>query len=90
MNEIIAAGMIIAAAVVGWFARRVLDSTPSAIGELRKELADLRLEVARNYISREDWVPMTSRVMGMLEGHGEQLARVEERIFACKDLHHDG
>lgn len=60
-----------------------------AISDLRRELADLRLEVARSYIGREEWVPMTSRVMGMLESHSEGLARLEERLSGCKELHLD-
>ena len=49
------------------------------IDEIEKGLAGLRLHVAQNYISREDWVPMTSRVIGMLEEHTAMLARLDER-----------
>lgn len=43
------------------------------------DLKTLRLHVAENYISREDWVPMTSRVISMLENHTAMLARLDER-----------
>ena len=52
--------------------RRRLDA-------IEKEVKELRLHVAENYISREDWVPMTSRVIGMLEEHTAMLARLDER-----------
>lgn len=62
--------------------------------KVRGELNDLHLLVVQNYIRREDWVPMTSRIIGMLEdhgqsltAHGERLARIDERVNGCKDLH---
>ena len=49
------------------------------LDEADKGVACLRLHIAENYISREDWVPMTSRVIGMLEEHTAMLARLDER-----------
>ena len=63
-----------------------LETDRADVTELRRRLdaldkgfADLRLHIAENYISREDWVPMTSRVIGMLEEHTSMLARLDER-----------
>ena len=59
-----------------------------------RELAEFKLHVTQTYIARDDWVPMTSRIIGMLEehgkslsSHGERLARIDERVNGCKDLH---
>ena len=59
-----------------------------------KDLAEFRIHVVGTYIARDDWVPMTSRIIGMLEdhgaslaNHGERLARIDERVNGCKDLH---
>ena len=49
------------------------------VGDVEKEIKEFRLMVAENYISREDWVPMTSRVISMLEEHTAMLARLDER-----------
>ena len=82
-------------AVAGWFARtvignkskaKVLDERTQSQGELagrvdglERELSGLRLHVAEHYISREDWVPTASRVLGVLEEHTALLARLDER-----------
>ena len=81
--------------VAGWFAHtvignkskaHVLDERTQSQGELagrvdglERALADLRLHVAEHYISREDWVPTASRVLGVLEEHTALLARLDER-----------
>ncbi len=59
-----------------------------------RDLAEFKLHVTQTYIARDDWVPMTSRIIGMLEdhgkslsSHGERLARIDERVNGCKDLH---
>ena len=44
------------------------------VDTLERALADLRLHVAEHYISREDWVPTASRVLGVLEEHTAMLA----------------
>ena len=49
------------------------------VAELERDLAALKLHLAENYISRTDWVPMTSKVIGILEEHGAMLARLDER-----------
>ncbi len=51
----------------------------SRADESAREMTALRLHLAEHYISREDWVPMTSRVIGMLEEHTAMLARLDER-----------
>ena len=55
------------------------DALKVGIDKTEKCLNDLRLHLAENYISRDDWVPMTSRVIGMLEEHTAMLARLDER-----------
>ena len=55
------------------------DTGAGEVAKLRKEMHDLQLCIGRNYISREDWVPHASRVMGALERHGELLSRLDER-----------
>ena len=55
------------------------DTGAAEVTKLRQEIHDLQLCISRNYISREDWVPHTSRVIGALERLGESVARLEER-----------
>ena len=52
--------------------------------ELERGLTSLRLHLAENFVRRDDYVTNQSRVIGMLEGHGAMLARLEERIGAMK------
>ena len=47
---------------------------------LERELDGFKLRVAENYVRRDDYVTNESRVIGILEGHSEMLARLEERI----------
>jgi len=49
------------------------------VDRLERDVAELRLELARNYVRLGDWVPMTSRVIGLLEEQGQTLARLDER-----------
>ena len=58
------------------------DTGAGEIGALREEIRKMQLCIATNYISREDWVPHASRVIGALEKHGECLARLDERTGA--------
>lgn len=51
---------------------------------LERDLAGLRLHIAESFVRRDDYVTNQSRVIGMLEGHGAMLARLEERIGAMK------
>ena len=55
------------------------DGGGDRLDAFARELTELRLHVAEGYISRDDWVPMTSRVIGMLEEHSRMLARLDER-----------
>lgn len=54
------------------------------VAALERELATMRLHLAENFVRRDDYVTNQSRVIGMLEGHGAMLARLEERIGAMK------
>ena len=56
-----------------------VDAFAARLGKLERAHADLRLHLAEHYISREDWVPTASRVLGMLEQHTALLARLDER-----------
>lgn len=58
-------------------------SLSEAVGELqemRKELHQLHVDMVRTYVSREEWVPSQSRILGALERQGESLARLEGRM----------
>ncbi len=62
------------------------DSGAGAAAELRGQLAQVeralqehKLYAAEHFVCRDDWVPTISRVLGMLERHGELLARLDER-----------
>lgn len=52
--------------------------------ELQRAFNDHRLCVAEHYVRRDDWVPMTSRVIGLLEDHTRMLARLDERTRAAR------
>ena len=60
------------------------DDGPARIVALERDLAGLRLHVAEHYARRDDWVQMTSRVIGMLEDHSVMLARLDERFSAAE------
>ena len=45
-----------------------------------KALADHRLESERRFLTRDDWVPVMSQVIGRLEKQGEAIARIDEFI----------
>lgn len=64
--------------------------TSARVDGLGRDLAALRLHVAEHYISRDDWVPTTSRVIGMLEDHTRMLARLDERTRARGAERKDG
>ena len=47
---------------------------------LEGEVKELRIMLAETYVRRDDWVPMTSRVIAMLEEHSVMLGRLDERF----------
>ena len=53
---------------------------------LERDVATLRLHMAEHYVRRDDWVQMTSRVIGMLEDHSVMLARLDERFGAAERI----
>ena len=53
-----------------------------AAEELAREVHKLQLCLERNFVRREDWVPVMSRIEGVLEDHGKMLARIDERHVA--------
>ena len=63
-------------------ARAGVGALAARVGKLESAHAERRLHVAEHYISRDDWVPTVSRVIGMLEGHTRMLVRLDERTRA--------
>ena len=63
-------------------ARDALADLKETVARLERELADNRLTLAEHYLRRDDWVPTTSRVLGLLEQHSVALARLEERSLS--------
>ena len=47
--------------------------------QLEERVATLERALKQNYITRDDWVPIASRMMGMMERQTEMLARLDER-----------
>ena len=54
-------------------------SGPDRVAALEKRFADLETKLAEGYIARADWVPIASRMMGLMERNTEMLARLDER-----------
>ena len=61
-----------------------LAELKETVARLERELADNRLTLAEHYLRRDDWVPTTSRVLGLLEQHSVALARLEERSLSTQ------
>lgn len=47
--------------------------------ELAREVHKMQLCLERSFVRQDQWVPAMSRIEGMLERHGELLARLDER-----------
>lgn len=47
--------------------------------DLEQRVADIERALAGDYISRADWIPIASRMMGLMERNTEMLARLDER-----------
>ena len=58
----------------------VKENLTERVHTLERELDALKLHVAENFVRRDDYITNESRVIGILEGHSEMLARLEERI----------
>jgi len=50
-----------ALAAIGWFARQLWD----AVGELKTDLSALRVEIAKDYVPRNDFKEFTSEIREM-------------------------
>ena len=61
-----------------------LADLKETVTRLERDLAALRLTMAEHYLRRDDWVPTTSRVLGLLEQHSVALARLEERSLSTR------
>ncbi len=66
------------------------DNGTAQLQEIQKELHQMHLCMVQNYISREDFVPMASKVLGALERQGQLVARLEERLDARTGDRHAG
>ena len=73
------------AACVGLFVRLRKVETGRLDG-FERDVPTLRLDMAEHYVRRDDWVQMTSRVIGMLEDHSVMLARLDERFGAAERI----
>ena len=61
-QDLINAGLVTAASVLGWFAREMW----SAVKELKGDLAKLREELPRAYITRDDYKDDIREIKAML------------------------
>lgn len=52
---------------------------PDRVAALETRVAGLESRLSESYITRADWVPIASRMMGMMERNTEMLARLDER-----------
>ena len=52
---------------------------PASDADLAARIASIEQTLEKDYISRSDWVPIASRMMGMMERNTEMLARLDER-----------
>jgi len=64
-----------------------VEQVRESVARLERELSDHRLTLAEHYLRRDDWVPTTSRVLGLLEQHSVALARLEERSLSIRRTH---
>ena len=81
MNEIIAAGMVISAGILGWFARRVLDRTPATKGQVEAVEAALNGVAAR--LARVE-TKLESRSVDSLWKEHRDLAKTVARAKAAQ------
>ncbi len=44
------------------------------------DLQAWKLESERHFVRREDWVPVNSRILGVLERQSEAISRIDENI----------
>ena len=50
------------------------------IDEHHEAFREFQIEAERRYVSRDDWVPVMSQMVGKLEAQGEAIARIDEFI----------
>ena len=50
-------------AAMGWFCRQLWD----AVNELKRDLSDIRIEIAKEYTPRNDFKEFTTEIRGMFE-----------------------
>ena len=60
---------------------RVIEAIESLnVGRVEDDLRRIEKEIARNMLSREDWVAAASRILGELEKQRVLLAKHDERL----------
>ena len=52
----------VALSAMGWFARQLWD----AVTELKRDLSNLREEIAKDYVAKDDFREYTAEIKGML------------------------
>lgn len=62
-------------AAIGWFARQLWD----AVKELKKDLADFREEVAKDYTRRDDFRDFAAELRGMFREISDKLDRKADK-----------
>ena len=78
MNDyqvIINIGAGTALAVMGWFARQIWD----AVKELKRDLAEFREEVAKDYTRRDDFKDFAVEIRSMFREISEKLDRKADK-----------
>ena len=55
--------------VMGWFARQLWD----AVNKLKEDLADLKTEIAKEYVPKQDFNSFTSEIRMMFQRISDKL-----------------
>lgn len=62
-------------AVIGWFARQLWD----AVKDLKKDMAEFREEVAKDYTRRDDFKDFAVEIRGMFREISDKLDRKADK-----------
>lgn len=57
-----------------------IEARDSEISKIRECQHSMRMDMAGKFLTREDWVPTASRILGELEKQREMLSRHDERM----------
>lgn len=75
LQNILDAILLVAFAVLGWFARELW----SAVKELKVDLAKLREEIPQEYLSKGDWKTEIQRLYDLLNRIDQKLDKKVDR-----------